>query len=193
MKLLTQIKFLLDISLSHGIIRRYFVVNGFDGALTILGLIVGFLVSTPAELSVVISVCLAAGISLGVSGVSSAYISESAERVHAHRNLEKALVSDLRHSAHAEAARWIPLIVAAVNGAAPFVVCCLILTPLWLYKLGIPLPAAPLYAAAFVALSIIFLFGVFLGHFNKVSWLYSGFQTLLTALATATLIYLFVG
>ena len=80
MNLLSQARFLLEISRTHGIMRRYFVVNGFDGALTMLGLITGFLVSAPVELAVVIGSCLGAAIALGVSGVSSAYISEAAER-----------------------------------------------------------------------------------------------------------------
>jgi len=61
---------LLDISGSNSILRRYLIVNGFDGTLTMLGLIIGFLVSTPTELGVVINACLAAAIALGVSGVS---------------------------------------------------------------------------------------------------------------------------
>jgi hypothetical protein len=45
MNLLCNAGFLLRISRSHGILRRYFVVNGFDGALAMLGLMRGFLVS----------------------------------------------------------------------------------------------------------------------------------------------------
>ena len=80
MNLVERGRFLLHITGTHGIVRRYFVVNGFDGALTMLGLIMGFLVSGPASLGVIISACLGAAIALGVSGVSSAYVSEVAER-----------------------------------------------------------------------------------------------------------------
>jgi len=48
------------------------------GPLTMLGLIFGFLLNNPADLSIVINVCLGAAIALGMSGVSSAYVSESA-------------------------------------------------------------------------------------------------------------------
>jgi len=77
---LKQVKTILDISDSLGIMRRYFVVNGFDGALTTLGLIMGFYVSDRVDLMVVITSCLAAALALGMSGISSAYISEAAER-----------------------------------------------------------------------------------------------------------------
>ena len=193
MSLLNQARFLLRITRTHDIVRRYFVVNGFDGALTMLGLIIGFLVSTPANLSVVINVCLAAAIALGMSGLSSAYVSEVAERKRALGKLEEAMISDLEESAHGEAARLAPLLIALVNGLAPLVISLLILTPLWLSNAGIRLPVSPLYAAIIVALLLIFLLGVFLGRIAGISWLRSGIQTLLVAVVTATLIYMLAG
>lgn len=193
MNLLQQARFLLRITRSHDIVRRYFVVNGFDGALTMLGLIIGFLVSAPADLSVIINACLGAAIALGMSGLSSAYISEAAERRHALGRLEEAMVTDLQESAHGAAARWVPLLVALVNGSAPLIISLLILLPLWLANAAIPLPLSPLYAAIIVALLLIFLLGVFLGRIAGISWLRSGMQTLLVAVLTAVLIYLFAG
>lgn len=193
MSLLNQARFLLDITRTHDIVRRYFVVNGFDGALTMLGLIIGFLVSTPANLSMIINVCLGAAIALGMSGLSSAYISESAERRRALGKLEQAMISDLGESAYGDATRWVPLLIALVNGLAPLIISLLILMPLWLSVAGIALPVSPLYAAIIVALLLIFLLGVFLGRVAGVSWLRSGIKTLLVAVVTAVLIYLFVG
>ncbi len=192
MNLLHQASFLLRITHSRDIMRRYFVVNGFDGALTMLGLILGFLLSGGSDLTVVINVCLGAAIALGMSGLSSAYVSEAAERKRALNQLEKAMIDDLHESAHGEAARGVPLMVALVNGLAPLLMSLLILLPLFLARLGMPLPLSPLYAAIVVALLIIFLLGVFLGRISGVSWLRSGIQTLLVAIVTAALIYLFV-
>jgi len=191
--MLQQAGFLLRITSTHHIVRRYFVVNGFDGALTMLGLIIGFLISAPADLTVMINVCLGAAIALGMSGISSAYISEVAERKRALEKLEEAMVADLHDSAHGDAARRVPLLIALVNGAAPFGISLLILIPLWLSNIGIPLPLPPLYAAIVVALLLIFLLGVFLGRIAGISWLRSGIQTLLVAVMTAALIYLLAG
>ena len=193
MSLLDQAKFLLHITRSRNIVRRYFVVNGFDGALTMLGLIIGFLFSAPADLSVVINVCLAAAIALGMSGISSAYVSESAERKHALGKLEKAMISDLQQSAHGRARRWVPLFVALVNGLAPLCISLLIIMPLWLSEMGVVFAIDPLHAAIVVALMLIFLLGVFLSRISGSSWLRSGLQTLLVAVLTVTLIYLFTG
>ena len=193
MNLLEQTRFLLRITRTHDIMRRYFVVNGFDGALTMLGLIIGFLVSGTSNLSVIINVCLGAAIALGVSGVSSAYVSEVAERKRALGKLENAMISDLRDSAHGEAARGVPLLIAFVNGLAPLAISLLILIPLMAANAGFELPVSPLYAAVAIAMLLIFLLGVFLGSIAGVSWLRSGIQTLLVAILTAALIYLFAG
>ncbi len=193
MSLRRQTEFLLRITRTRGIVRRYFVVNGFDGALTMLGLIIGFLVSGSSDLSVIINVCLGAAIALGVSGVSSAYVSESAERRRALIELERAMIEDLGDSAHGDAARGIPVLIALVNGAAPLFMSLLILAPVLLARAGLPLPLSPLHAAIVVALSLIFLLGVFLGSIARASWLSSGIRTLLVAVVTVALIYLLTG
>jgi len=193
MSMLQQVKFVLRITRSHDIMRRYFVVNGFDGALTMLGLIIGFLVSTPTELTIIINACLGAAIALGMSGVSSAYISESAEQRHALGKLEDAMIHDLQKSEHGEAARLTPLLIALVNGLAPLVISLLILIPLWVSHAGIPLPLSPLYIAIMIALLLIFLLGIFLGRIAGISWLRSGMQTLLVAIMTTALIYMLAG
>ncbi|MDA3870380.1 MAG: hypothetical protein PF589_10705 [Gammaproteobacteria bacterium] len=196
MFLLRRIKFLLDITHNRDIMRRYVVVNGFDGALTMLGLIIGFIVSEADDLSVILSVCLGAAIALGMSGLSSAYISESAERKHALDKLEQAMISDLKESAHGDASRWVPLLTALVNGLSPLLISLLILSPIALSVAGVSLPftpLSPLYSAIIIALLLIFLLGVFLGSIAQVSWLRSGLQTLFVAIVTVLLIYLIAG
>lgn len=188
-----RIKFLLDITHNRDIMRRYVVVNGFDGALTMLGLIIGFIISESDDLSVIISVCLGAAIALGMSGLSSAYISESAERKHALGKLEQAMISDLKESAHGDATRWVPLLTALVNGLSPLLISLLILLPIALSIAGVPLPFSPLYSAIIIALLLIFLLGVFLGSIAQISWLRSGLQTLFVAIVTVILIYLIAG
>jgi len=193
MKLLNQIGFLLRITRTHGIVRRYFVVNGFDGALTMLGLIVGFLFSSPEDLSVIINACLGAAIALGVSGVSSAYVSEKAELRKVLSELEGAMLTDLQNGAHAVAARWVPVLIALVNGSAPLIISLLIISPLWLSNIGLQVLVPPLHAAISVALVLIFMLGIFIGRIAGTFWLRSGIQTLFIALLTMLLIYLFSG
>ncbi|HIE53923.1 MAG TPA: hypothetical protein EYP90_01865 [Chromatiaceae bacterium] len=183
-------KLLLEISGSKEIMRRYFVVNGFDGALTLLGLLMGLHVSDQAELELAITSCLATALALGMSGISSAYISEAAERRSNLAQLESAMVSDLEKSHHARAAVLVPWLVALVNGLAPLFFGLLIIVPLWLVQHGLMELQEPLYAAMLMALSIIFLLGVFLGRIGSRFWLWSGLQALAVAAVTLGLIRL---
>jgi predicted membrane protein (TIGR00267 family) len=185
-----QLRVLLHITRSHLIARRYFVVNGFDGALTMVGLLVGFAVSGTADLAVILNVCLGAAIALGVSGVSSAYISEAAEKRSELRALERAMLSDLRDTAYGRGTRVLPLVIALVNGSAPLVMALAIIAPVWAAHAGLALPLAPLHAALAVALVLVFLLGVYLGRISGTFWLWAGLRTLLIAVLTAALVML---
>ncbi len=193
MGLTGRTRHLLDISDSGGIARRYLVVNGFDGALTMLGLIIGFAVGREVALDVIINTCLAAAVALGMSGISSAYISEEAERKRELGKLEEAMVTDLGQSAHGRAARWVPVLVALINGAAPLVISLLIILPLWLAQAGLTLPLAPLHLAVVVAAILIFMLGILLGRIADVSWIQSGLRTVFIAGTTVLLIYWLTG
>ena len=187
--MIEQLIWLLKITRSQVIARRYFIVNGFDGALTMLGLLVGFYVSEDARLPVVINACLGVAIALGVSGVSSAYISEAAEKQRELRELEEAMVTDLGNSAYGQAARLLPMFIAIVNGMAPLAISLVILLPLWIAPSVDPFSTHPLESAFVMALIIIFFLGVYLGQVSQTFWLWAGLRTLLIAAATTALIF----
>lgn len=191
MNLFGQTRHFLNLTRSHGIARRYFVVNGFDGALAMLGLVMGFYATGGASLDVAIAACMGTAVALGVSGLSSAYISESAERSRALKDLEGAMAGEsLAASSHGRAARLVPFYVAAVNGLAPFVTALLIIAPLWMVRWGVALPLSPFAAAAAVATFLLFLYGVYLGAVSGTFWLWSGVRTLLVAAVTGGIILL---
>ena len=80
MTLLGELRDLTRIAQAHHIARRYVVTNGFDGALTMLGLTMGLYLSGERSVGVALSGCLGAAVALTMSGLSSAYVSETAER-----------------------------------------------------------------------------------------------------------------
>ncbi|HID46134.1 MAG TPA: hypothetical protein EYP34_10305 [Chromatiaceae bacterium] len=176
---------------ANSIARRYFVTNGFDGALTMLGLMVGFHTSGAVSLPVAIQACLGAAVALLMSGLSSAYLSEYAEKKREMHKLEHALLSDLSESDYGRASRLIPIIVALVNGLSPLLVSLLIILPLWFAKQGVQLPWSPFVFSIAVALGLIFLLGVMLGRLSREFWLWSGLRTLLVGGLTVVIIYSF--
>lgn len=185
---MSNFSFLLKITLSGGIARRYFVVNGFDGALTMLGLLSGFIVSGKTDLSLALSVCMGAAVALGISGFSSAYVSETAEREKWLQELQDATLSGLTKSAHARAARLVPIYIAAVNGLAPLVIALFIMLPLWFSHLSIINFAKPYFIATGFAFAALFALGAFLGNVSGRFWFISGLKTVLIGLVTMALV-----
>jgi predicted membrane protein (TIGR00267 family) len=186
MKLLQELRQLLHLTHAWGIARRYFVVNGFDGALTMLGVVLGFYFSgQDGSAPLALSACLGAAIALGVSGVSSAYVSETAERTNELQALESAMITDLSGSRLEQGARLAPLVIALVNGLAPLCIALLIMTPLWWLE--------SLEGAILMAFGVIFLLGVFLGGIRGESLLKAGLRTLLIGLSTCAVIFLVSG
>ena len=188
-----QLRFLFQLTHAQKIARRYLVTNGFDSALTMLGLTMGFYSSNSVAIPVIISACLGAAIALSVSGLTSAYLSESAEREKELRELEQAVARDLEDTAHGRAARWVPILIAMVNGFAPLLIALLIMTPLWLSQAGIALPLTALESSIVLAFLTLFLLGAFLGTISGRLWLWSGLRILVIALLTAAIILLVSG
>jgi predicted membrane protein (TIGR00267 family) len=189
-----RLAYLLHLTRANVIACRYFVVNGFDGALTMLGILMGFYVSGEGSLVGIISACVGAAVALAMSGVSSAYISETAERQRELQALESAMIADLGESVHGRANQVVPAVIAIVNGLAPLLISLVIISPLWLSRYTpdwFPVPA--LEACLVVAMAVIFLLGVFLGRISGTFWLLAGARTLLVALATGGIIYWITG
>ncbi len=140
-------------------------------------------------LEVVIHACLGAAIALGVSGVTSAYLSETAERRRELKELEEAMITDLSASDVARAGKEAAWLVALANGLAPFLMAMLITLPLWLAA-DLPAWVAPIPGAIAWAFCCIFMLGAFLGHVGRSLWLWSGAKAVLVALGTMGLITL---
>ncbi len=190
----TRLRYLTELSQSQRIARRYFVTNGFDGVLAMLGLLMGFRVSATVAMEVMIGACVGTAVALFMSGLSSAYISESAEKQRELRQLEKSMVTSLDESAHGEAARLMPWLIALVNGLSPLLLALLVLMPLFIAQQhtwpDFLAPVSPLDFAIISALALIFLLGVFLGRVSDRFWLWSGIRALLIAIITAAIILL---
>jgi len=184
-------RLLRHVGRAQGIIRRYFVTNGFDGALTMLGLMVGFHSSGNVTLPVAITACLSAAVALCMSGLSSAYLSETAERKKELQDLEQALLSDLSKSDYGKASRFVPVLVAMVNGLSPLGISLLIIAPVWLAERDIQLPLPPFLLAISIALFIILMLGIMLGRLSNEFWLWTGIRTLAIAGVTMLVILSF--
>ncbi len=158
-------------------VRRYFVINGFDGIITILGVIVGNYVVKVTDYKHVILICFAMCISLGVSGIWGAYFFESAERQKNLEDLENSTLHNLDNTVIHYANRFASRISGAVNGIAPVVTALIPVIPFFFGKY---IDIKICYYISFgVALAGLFGVGIFLGKTTRTRLLIGGMKMLL--------------
>ncbi|MBD3388864.1 MAG: hypothetical protein GF416_07335 [Candidatus Altiarchaeales archaeon] len=172
------------------IARRYFVMNAFDGALTMLGILVGAFLSGTTDFHVIIAAGMGASIAMGMSGMSGAYMTERAERKRELRELEDAMLLDLDETMHGKAGRFASVFTALVDGVSPALSAFLILSPFILVKYSaIEYWSAYRYSMSITAL-VLFSLGAYLARISGDSKLFYGGQMVLVGLITAVVIFL---
>ena len=117
------------------IARRYFAMNSFDGILTILGVLTGNFLARVSDPTVIVLTGLTTSVSMAVSGLWGAYLTESAERQRGLDDLEEHTLSDLSGTRIGRAARVAVAVVALVDGLAPLLASVLVLLPFFLTSL----------------------------------------------------------
>lgn len=158
------------------IARRYFAVNGFDGVITSIGILAGNYIIKVTEYTHVIIVGAAICISLGVSGVWSAYNSETAERRKELDDLEESTLHNLDETIISHAQKFAVKVLAAVNGLSPVVTAFIPLTP---FLFGKYIPINICYYSGFaLAFLILFGIGLFLGKISRSNLIVSGIKML---------------
>ncbi|RLB07270.1 MAG: hypothetical protein DRG27_06635 [Deltaproteobacteria bacterium] len=149
------------------ILRRYFVMNGFDGALTALGIIIAAMVAQPEEPTDVLFMGIGASIAMGVSGVWIAYLTERAERTRELKELEAQMLSNLKDTNISRANSLASIVISFVDGFSPFLFSILSISPFFLViPHWISMNVAYIIAIILVFLEITLL-GVFLGAISK--------------------------
>lgn len=173
------------------IARRYFVMNTFDGVLAILGVLLGsFIVNS--EPRVVISTGIGAGVAMAVSGIWGAYLTERAERDREIKELERATLSRLRETKIGRAANAAVLVIALIDGLAPFLAAIIILAPFLLFSSA--LSSSQMYIiSASMGFGILFMLGVFLGRMSRESILKSGLIMMLAGIVSGAVSFLLLG
>ena len=176
---------------AHKIIRRYFAMNAFDGAMTSLGVVIGAYISNISDPKSIIGVIITSGIAMMVSGFSGTYMTESAERTHSLNELEDAMLIDLQDTIYGRASRFISVFAAFVDGSAPFLASIPAVIPFAL------VPTLLYYRTAYIvsmgaSLFTLFVLGIYLGKVSGGNIWVSGVKMVVSGIAVA-LIALLLG
>ena len=171
------------------IARRYFVIGAFDGALTILGIIVGAVASGvgESEKAIVLTASISAAIALAVSSAVGAFEAERVEKKLDIRSLERAMLTRLSEE-HKGAFRFAAYTSALVHGVAPLIAALPPLVPFLLLPTG---EAA--IAAVVVTLLFLFAMGAYLGSLVRERMVYTGLRFIGVGLVTALILWLLRG
>ena len=182
------------------IARRLFVMNAFDGTLTIMGVVIGAHFSGVTDPHVVITAGIAGSLAMGISGISGAYLAERAERKRDLRKLETAMLKNLDDTHYARATEFASVVVAVakapgaragdvvavVDGLSPALSAAILVVP-YLFAAEIGIQSA-FYASLLLGLAVLFTLGIFLARISDERPVASGVQMILVGIATIIIV-----
>lgn len=171
------------------IARRYFVIGAFDGALTILGIIVGAAASGAgdAQRAIVLTASVSAAIALAVSSAVGAFEAERVEKKLDIGTLERAMLTRLSEE-HKGAFRFAAYASALVHGVAPLIAALPPVVPFLLLPFQEAIPAALV-----VTLAFLFVMGAYLGNIVRERIVYTGLRFVAAGIVTAAVLWLLRG
>jgi predicted membrane protein (TIGR00267 family) len=149
------------------IARRAFVNNAFDGALTLLGILMGNLVLGELHPPTVISTGLGVCLAMGMSGTFGRYFSERAERKHALRQIEKYMFTDLSGSILEQESKKKVIIISLVDGLSPTIAAAIPLIPFFLAQSMLISVSLSIILSFTLDFSVLFILGMFLGKLSN--------------------------
>jgi len=169
------------------IARRYFVKNGFDGSMTMLGIIVGAWVVNVTQPEIIVTAGLGACLAMGISGLSGAYLTERAERKRDLKSLECAMITKLNDSVITDATKFVSFYAAIVDGGSPILTALVSLSPFFLLLHGLIAVQSAYMSSLVLTMITLFMLGIYLGKIAKENALLYGIQTLLAGIATVAI------
>jgi predicted membrane protein (TIGR00267 family) len=169
------------------ITRRYFVMNAFDGALTMLGVVIGAHLAGIVNPMPIISAAVAGSIAMGASGISGAYMTEKAERRKKMKELEKAMLTDMSNGLHEKSHRFATFFAALVDGISPAIAALFVVSPFFFVRFGLITSDIAFYSCIALTLLILVTLGIYLARISDESMIKYGIQMLIVGSITAGL------
>ncbi|MFH1106427.1 MAG: hypothetical protein V1787_00875 [Candidatus Micrarchaeota archaeon] len=164
---------------------RYITLGMMDGSLAALSAVSAAYLAGVSEPSALFRILIGIGIGISASNFSGAYLAEQAEINKERHRIEKAMGlkrGHLKHTLLGYKLRKKVLIRSFTNSGAAFLGILFAALPL----LFLPYTAA-VTASVLSAMGLLFLLGVYLGHYNRASLLTNGIKVLLISIVVLVL------
>jgi len=163
-------------------------MNGFDGSMTIFGIIIGSWVAQILEARVIVAAGLGACLAMGVSGFFGAFMAERAERKGHLRKLEAEPTQP--DPIHYEAHRFVSVYVALIDGISPTLTAIVSLAPFIANHTGLLSIENAYIISLILTLATLFSLGFYLGRIARENVFLYGAQMLAVGIITAILIFI---
>ena len=158
------------------IARRAFVNNAFDGALTLLGILMGNIILGEVHPQTVISTGLSACLAMGVSGSFGRYFSERAESKRTVKQIEDYMFTDLSGSSIERESQRKVLLISLVDGLSPALAAVIPLAPFFLVQAALMVLTTGVIASFILVFLVLFVLGLFLGRISDENMILHGFM-----------------
>lgn len=164
--------------------RRYFVIGTFDGALTVLALLVGAYVGSAGEASgeIIFAAGFAMGIGLGISSFFGAYESERIERRIELEELERQMLTKMKGTIHEEAVNFAILWSSFIHGVSPLLASWIPIIPFLFLDVH-----TAMIASIIISFLILFVTGMYLGRVAEKNMFVYGLRFLAVGIITAVI------
>lgn len=177
-------------SLFDEITRRAFVNNAFDGALTLLGILMGNIIIGEVSPRAIVSTGLGACLAMGVSGSFGRYVSERAERQRTLHQIEQYMFTDLSGSILDRESKKKVLLISFVDGITPALAALIPLIPFFLAQSSIILISTSIVASFALDFIVLFVLGIYLGKISGENMLLHGIVMVGVGFLTSIIILL---
>ncbi len=167
MKFLKLIRKYKEISRVEEVSRRYFVMNGFDGILTFLGLLLGIYISGNRNASLVLIASFSTGFAVALSGFFGTYMSERAERAKRIKRLERIMLTKLKRTIVERAASFACLYSGLINAISPLIFLAISSLPFFLSVLNLISFELAFLISLLLVFSLLFGLGIYLGKISE--------------------------
>ncbi|HDI75492.1 MAG TPA: hypothetical protein ENF55_06010, partial [Thermoprotei archaeon] len=179
-KALKNIKMYIRLLNAGGILRRYFIMNGFDGIMTVMGIIMGSYITHSINPKFIVGASIGASIAMGISGFVGAFITERAERIKEIKDLERSLFTSLEDSVLKQAVDIVTVLAALIDALAPMLFSLISVMPFMLAICSIiSLELAMLIAIVLISI-LLFSLGAFLARISDENVLKYGLYMLIS-------------
>jgi len=175
------------------IARRYFVMNAFDGSLTMLGIILGTYLAQVHDAKIVIGAGVGASLAMGMSGFFGTYMTERAERTRKLKKLERAMVTNLDETVWDNASSFVSVWAAFVDGLSPALAAIIAVVPFIFSSANLIDFDTALYGSLVLIALTLFMLGAYLGKISEENIPINGIRMLLVGALTGFFVWLVSG